>query len=205
MTEHQDDTLWQAYYAKVANREPRALFQRLMGALTPGDTPGLAIDLGCGDGTETLALLAAGWRVLALDGAPAAIARVRDSARPADADRLQTQQATFTDAVLPPANLIYAGLSLPFCAPGDFPRLWSKVRDALRPGARFAGHFFGVRDSWAERPEMTFHTADELRALFSSLNIEFWQETEEDRPSAFEAMKHFHYFEVIAQRADSRV
>ena len=76
MTEHQDDTLWQAYYAKVANREPRALFQRLMGALPPGDTPGLAIDLGCGDGTETLALLAAGWRVLALDGAPAAIATV---------------------------------------------------------------------------------------------------------------------------------
>jgi len=38
-----------------------------------------AVDLGCGDGTETLALLEAGWTVLAIDREPAAIEYVRSS------------------------------------------------------------------------------------------------------------------------------
>jgi len=34
--------------------------------------------------------------------------------------------------------------------------------------------------------------------LFAGLEVVDWQEVEEDRASAFEALKHFHYFEVIA-------
>ena len=35
-------------------------------------SPGQAVEVGFGDGTETLALLADGWRVLAVDAAPQA-------------------------------------------------------------------------------------------------------------------------------------
>ena len=201
------DDRWAEYYQKVADRAPRDLFRRLMAlveASAPNAPRGQAIDLGCGDGTETLALLAAGWRVLAIDGSPAAIRLVAERARPSDASRLQTQLAAFDEVILPSADLLYAGLSLPFCPPPEFGALWHKIRAALRPGAWLAAHFFGVRDDWASNPTMSFHTAEALRVLLAGLEIAHWEEVEDDRASAFEAMKHFHYFEVSAWlRSDS--
>jgi len=197
---------WKAYYQKVEKRPPRALFQALMQARAADHLPpGLAIDLGCGDGTETFALLEAGWSVLAVDQSPDAIQRVKQGAHPNHRARLQTQQATFDQAALPPAqaagcDLIYAGLSLPFCPPAQFPDLWQKIRQALQPGGRIAAHLFGVRDSWANRTDMTFLTAEQVQEMLAGLEVELLREAEEDRPSAFEAMKHFHYFEVIARR-----
>ncbi len=136
-------------------------------------------------------------------GASAIIILVAERAHPSAVNRLQTQQATFAEAVLPPADLLYAGLSLPFCPPAQFDALWRKVRAALRPGAWLAAHFFGVRDSWASNTAMSFHTVEALHALLAGLTIVQWQEVEDDRPSAFEAMKHFHYFEVITRQPDT--
>jgi tellurite methyltransferase len=56
----------------------------------------VAIDLGCGDGAETLELLRRGWTVLAVDGSSAGIARLRQSVSPADLPRLTTLVAPFT-------------------------------------------------------------------------------------------------------------
>jgi len=74
----------------------------------------VAIDLGCGDGSETLALLARGWRVTAVDGAAEAIARVRASVAPEHSARLTTVVAAFHELELPETDFVYAGLSLPF-------------------------------------------------------------------------------------------
>ena len=41
----------------------------------------MAIDLGCGDGTDTLALLDRGWSVLAVDIEPAGLALLRSRIR----------------------------------------------------------------------------------------------------------------------------
>jgi tellurite methyltransferase len=60
---------WDAYYAASAGREPRPL---LLEALARFAAPGTAADLGYGGGTETLAMLRAGWRVTAVDADPAA-------------------------------------------------------------------------------------------------------------------------------------
>lgn len=199
-TQNQEDS-WKAYYQKVEKRPPRELFIALMQArAAEPQPPGMAIDLGCGDGTETFAMLEAGWSVLAVDQSPDAIQRVEQGAHPSHRARLQTQQASFDRAVLPPADLIYAGLSLPFCPPGLFPEVWQKVREALRPGGRIAAHLFGVRDSWASRADMTFLTSEQVQEMLAGLDVALLREAEEDRPSAFEAMKHFHYFEVIARR-----
>ena len=42
----------------------------------------MAIDLGCGDGTDTLALLDRGWSVLAVDIEPAGLALLRSRIPP---------------------------------------------------------------------------------------------------------------------------
>ena len=74
---------WAAYYRSTIGREPRPLFAKGMAAVeAAGMAPGQAIEIGFGDGRETLALLEAGWRVLAIDPAPAA-AEVLQSQVPA--------------------------------------------------------------------------------------------------------------------------
>jgi tellurite methyltransferase len=197
-----DDT-WVRYYQAVQGREPRPLFLTALAAFQADgfDAAGaLAIDLGCGDGTETLALLAKGWRVLAVDQEPAAfervLAKLPEQARP----QLEMQVASFQDMALPAADFIYAGLSLPFCPPEQFPNVWARVVLALRPGGRFAGHLFGERDSWGGDPTMTFHTAAGLQQRLTGFTIEALTEVENDRPTALGDPKHWHIFEVLARR-----
>jgi methylase of polypeptide subunit release factors len=74
-----------------------------------GDRARIVVDLGCGDGCETLALLASGWTVVAIDGAPEAIVRLRASVPPDEAERLTTFVGRFHEVALPDADFIYAG------------------------------------------------------------------------------------------------
>jgi SAM-dependent methyltransferase len=159
----------------------------------------LAIDLGSGDGTETLELLRRGWRVLAIDQEPEAIARLERALPPEHRNRLQTQVVGFPQIDLPAADLLYAGLSLPFCHPEDFESVWRKVTGAVRPGGCFAGHFFGDRDGWANRGDMTFHNLAQVQALLKGFEIVQLREQDEYGPS-YVGPKHWHVFHVIATK-----
>jgi trans-aconitate methyltransferase len=197
----QEDHGWEDYYRKHKGRVPRQLLLEAL-AYFPDDVDDeqrFAIDLGCGDGTESALLLERGWNVLAIDGEPAAIRHLLSKVPKDRQARLQTQVATFEEATLPSADLIHASFSLPFCAPQHFNAFWAKIVDALQPGGRFAGQFFGVRDSWANETDRTFHTEDQVRAMLEDFEIEFFQEHDEDGPSA-SGPKHWHFFTVIARK-----
>lgn len=189
---------WPAYYDAQAGRSARSVLVealRLRGA-TP---PGAAIDLGCGEGTETRHLLRSGWRVLAFDADPGAEDLVRQGLHPAELGRLAFRQARFEDLPgLPPADLVYAGFALPFCDPAAFPGLWAGIRAALKPGAWFAGELFGPHDDWAGRAGMNFHDRAEVELLLAGLEIHSL--VEDDRPGQ-SAMgpKHWHVFHIIAR------
>jgi SAM-dependent methyltransferase len=193
---------WSGFYQANAGRAPRPFFLKMIEQY-PDAVDGLtAVDLGCGNGIETAALLQRGWRVLAIDYQAEALDRLR-SAVPAEAlPCLNTQQASFNDETLtlPQADLIYAGYSLPFCSPGRFPVLWQVIRGALRPNGRFGGQLFGVHDAWAGDTTMNFHTADAARALFDGLSVEYFNEFEGMGETATQGMKYWHYFDVIAVR-----
>ncbi|WP_241974796.1 class I SAM-dependent methyltransferase [Cryobacterium mannosilyticum] len=189
---------WPAYYDAQAGRSARSV---LVEALRRrGDTPaGAAIDLGCGEGTETRHLLRAGWRVLAFDADPGAKDLVQRGLHPAELGRLAFGQARFEDLPeLPPADLVYAGFALPFCDPAAFPGLWADIRAALKPGAWFAGELFGPHDDWAGRAEMNFHDRAEVESLLAGLEIHSL--VEDDRPGQ-SAMgpRHWHVFHIIAR------
>ena len=193
-----EETRWEEYYKKIQGRAPRPLIMDVLEKYPTVDSLH-AIDLGCGDGTETVVLLSRGWNVLAMDGTHAAIERLMEKV-PRDAQvRLQTQVAMFKDVTLPQTDLIHASLSIPFCHPDHFPALWKKITNALNPGGRFAGHFFGVNDSWADDPEMNFHTEEGVRTLLDGLEIEYFHERDEDG-DATSGPKHWHMFTVIARK-----
>ena len=85
--------------------------------------PGQAIEVGFGDGTETVALLGAGWSVLAIDATPQA-AEVLGPQVPDDAaDRLVIRIASAEMVELPGFDLLYAAYALSFLEPGRLPHL----------------------------------------------------------------------------------
>ena len=196
-----DQTSWDEFYKKIEGREPRPLLMDVLDAFARETSPGsrLAIDLGCGDGTETIALLAHDWNVLAIDGESAAIKRLLDKLPANRHPHLETWVARFEEITLPPADLIHASFSLPFCQPEYFDALWERIVSAIKPNGRFAGQFFGVNDSWAREPEMTTHTEEQVRAMFEKFEVESFVETDEDG-QAVSGPKHWHLFTVIAKK-----
>jgi len=193
-----EETNWEEYYEKIQGRKPRQLLLDVLEKYPMGESLH-AIDLGCGDGTETAWLLSRGWSVLAVDGTHAAIKRLMGKV-PQDVQvRLQTQVAKFEDVTLPQTDLIHASLSIPFCHPSQFPALWEKITNALNPGGRFAGQFFGVNDSWADESDMTFHTEEQVHTMLGKFEIEYFHEPDEDG-EATSGPKHWHVFTVIARK-----
>jgi SAM-dependent methyltransferase len=192
MAERLDDVDWDAYYDAITEREPREEVTRAIAA----GRPGFAIELGCGDGIDTQALAGAGWEVLAIDAEPASIRRV--TSRMAGYPGVSTELARFEEITdLPPADLVVAAYTLPFCPPGAFDRLWSTIRGSLRGGGRFSGNFFGPNDTWAGSPGMTFHARSDLERLFDGFEIEVFTETDDDG-EATSGPKHWHLFSVMA-------
>ncbi len=100
---------------------------------------------------------------------------------------------------LPPADLVYASFSLPFCDPAEFPTLWATIRQAVVPGGHLAGVLFGDRDEWAGKRPMSFHTMRQVRALLRGYRVELLRESEEEGRS-FEGPKHWHFFDFILER-----
>ena len=198
---NKNDAQWESFYHKTSGRPPRALLVdvlKLFGQKT-FESPPKAIDLGSGDGTETAFLLANGWRVLAIDREPAAFKSLSAKISPEVQECLQIQIANFEVIELSPADLIYAGYSVPFCHPQHFDTLWKKIVDNINPEGRFAGQLFGVRDSWVINADMTFFTLEEVRDLFTEFEVEHFREEDEDGDSNV-GPKHWHIFHIIARK-----
>ena len=194
-----DSKVWADYNAAQADRPVRSLCLDAMAFAGPG-TGRRAIDLGCGAGKETLAMLRAGWSVHAVDSLPDTRERLLGIA-PADAvGRLNIEVRAFQDLLqLPPAELIFAGYSLPFVHPDRFAGFWAVMLDALQPQGVLAVNLFGDRDSWAGIPVWNFHTETGARQLFAGLEILKFEVYDADGQS-FRGPKHWHIYDVIARQ-----
>lgn len=160
----------------------------------------LAIDLGCGNGIDTLALLEDNWNVLAIDNQKEALLRTKNKAD-VISQRLELRLSSFEDIdKLPACNLVNATFSLPFCAPGSFKNLWSIITSAIISKGIFCGQFFGINDSWSSKPEMTFHTKQQITELFNGFNIEYCQEIEREGKTISGKGKYWHVFHIVAQK-----
>jgi SAM-dependent methyltransferase len=191
---------WGPFYDAVAERPPH---DTAVAALDAFPAPGFAVDLGCGDGRDTRAMLDRGWRVLAIDAEPAAIERLRARVPPAARDRLETLVTSFEEARWPEADLVNAGFALPFCAPDRFDEVWQRVRGSIAPGGRFAGHLFGDRDDRVGLRERVFLSHAQVESLLAGLELERFDEVEEDGTNALGEAKHWHVFHIVARRETS--
>ena len=188
---------WSPYHESHRGRAPRPLLLDALAVAGPG-AGREAVELGCGDGADSLRLLAEGWRVTAVDAGATGLAMLREDA--GDQPALTTVRATLEEYAPPPCDLLYAAYVLPFCEPAAFPAAWRRFREALRPGGLLAVNLFGDRDTWAgEFDDMVFVTEEQARELFAGLVVERFHEVDEDGPSG-RGPKHWHEFQVVARR-----
>ncbi len=201
---------WEAYYRKTTDRGPRETtllaldrFEKEPGGASQTLHP-LALDLGCGGGRDTIEMLKRGWQVLAIDAEPAALEHLRSRRDLPSGPRLETRLARIEDTALPGALFVNSSFALPLCPPQSFFPLWSRTVAALVAGGRFAGQFFGERDSWAD-PEtgktgITFLSRRQAEDLLSGLEVEYFAEDEGDPTTPRGKTKHWHVFHVVARK-----
>jgi tellurite methyltransferase len=193
---------WNAYYNAVEGRPPRETLLKALDLFeaTPTDQVRVAVDLGCGDGRDTVALLQRGWRVLGVDAEPKALERLQQRTD-CDLSLLETQLSRFEAASLPAnVDLINSSFALPFCPPAHFPRFWSDMVTALKTGGRFSGQLFGDQDSWASDGRITHLTREQVEQLLQPFTVEFFEEENHPGKTALGETKHWHLFHIVARK-----
>ncbi len=194
---------WTAYYSAVVGRPPRDTLLAALARFEAEDSAvssRFAVDLGCGEGRDTVELLRRGWRVLGIDGEKEAIAGLLN--RPdIDLNQLETQIVRFEEVILPEAvDFVNASFSLPFCPPDQFPKLWEKIVLSLRSGGRFCGQLFGDRDSWAIYSSINHHTREQVEVLLQPFEVEMIEEEEHPGKTALGEEKYWHLFQIVARK-----
>jgi len=194
---------WAGYFDAVSGKPPRetlVLALKLFDGEGVTRFPRVAVDLGAGEGRDTAELLRRGWRVDAIDAHPESLMRIWNRADLVNTDRLTTTRATYEQCVLPACDLLNASYALPFCSPPPFGAVWAKIGAAVRPGGRFAGQFFGDRDTWATIPGRSHQTEAQVRAMLVGWEVEQFQVEENDKPTSMGEQKHWHIFHVVARK-----
>ena len=197
---------WTDYYQAVAGQPPRETLVTALDCFAAESTPstrakaGFAVDLGCGNGRDTVELLRRKWHVLAIDGEPEAIAYLRQNPH-INRTYLETRVQRFENLTLPPeVDLINASFSLPFCPVESFSDLWEVIVTALKPGGRFCGQLFGNRDSWTVYSNVNYHTREQVEQLFNGFEFNFFDEEEHPGKTALGEEKHWHIFQIVARK-----
>ena len=195
---------WEAYYQKTGARQPR---ETLLFALEKfeienpdNEQPLKAIDLGCGNGRDTVELLRRGWQVLAVDTQQSAIDGLLSRQEVDENVLLETITSRFEKISLPESDLINASFSLPLVSPLDFPDLWDRMLTSLTPGGRISCQLYGDRDSWAGNPGITFFAHSAIDALLYPLDTEYFREEEEDSETPRGRKKHWHIYHIVVRR-----
>jgi len=162
---------------------------------------GRAVDLGCGNGRDTMEILRRGWSVLAIDAQASAIETLRKRPELGELKTtLVTRVSRFENAVWSGADLVNSSFALPLCRKTNFLNIWRRIYDSLRSGGRFSGQLYGNRDQWAGNPTNTHFTLAEVWTLIGQYDVEkFWEE-ETDSVTPRGTPKHWHIYHIVARK-----
>jgi len=187
---------WQPYLQKSLHKPSNPV----IGAAAKLNQSGLnrAVDVGCGAGNDSAALLDLGYQVAAYDGSAEAVRICTE--RFASEAGFCIEQARFESYDYPKAGLVIAFSSLFFCEPKWFDLAWAKLSSAIEPGGVFVGHFLGPEDDWAQGYRLPTCPLSQARvlSLFDGFSIHTYKEQNEIGTTRLGFDKHWHTHQILA-------
>lgn len=161
----EDDSLstqerWEGFYAdrgRIWSGRPNALLVEVVSGLAPGR----ALDLGCGEGGDSLWLAAQGWTTTAVDVAPTALARTREAAAAAGLAVTTEQHDLERSLPVGPFDLVSAFF---LQSPVDWDRaaVLRRAAGLLAPGGVLVVVDHGSAPSWSWHAGHDFPTAAQV-------------------------------------------
>lgn len=191
------------YLDATADRETR---DDLRLAVNLIEGPKVAIDCGCGAGSDIAFLRSKGFLVHAFDMETESIARCRKRFK--DDRNVLLSQATFGTFDYPSASLIVADASLFFCHENEFSEVWRKITDSLLPSGVFFGSFLGSEDTMAGPyydkdvywPDILVVSEEQVRYWLRSFKIESFTEHKTSGKTPDGEPHQWHIFSVVARK-----
>lgn len=188
--------IWQEYYQKALAR-PHSQRTEWVARLNQSVTK-VAIDCGCGTGSDMEYLYQQGYQVYGFDINPDSLAICND--RFASNPLIELTQSSFENYDYPRVGVVLANSSLFFADPEYFDEIWRRIESCLELGGVFAGDFMGLKDSWANnyRSVTTAFSEENIRKLFTNFEVVRFYERDEQAPTSLGKLKHWHTFSVVA-------
>jgi SAM-dependent methyltransferase len=126
--------------------------------------PGRALDLGCGEGGDTMWLAEHGWRVVAVDISETALARAAEEvAARGLSDRVELRQMNLSEALPEGAFDLISAQFLQSFVHLDRERIFAAAARAVAPGGLLIVVDHGAAPPWAKHAhDHVFPTLDEV-------------------------------------------
>ena len=189
---------WKQYYDKTKKEYPRNNVKFLIDSLNLKSTN--AIDLGCGQGNDTVYLINNDFKVLGIDKENVEEI-IRERLSQDKQKYFQFKKQKLEDLKIPNTDLIIANFSLSFCKKEYFKSMWQKIVESINLNGYFVGTILGINDSWnKEGRDMSFFNKEDVKRLFNKFKIIQFEEIENDKPTALREEKHWHFYSIIAKK-----
>ena len=198
---------WGEYREKTQLKPPTRPLVKLLEHITPGK----AIDLGPGAGTDTMYLLENGWDVLGVDIDPNTEYDIRGLIKSSGNQNLdekfsfENQDFENLELEKDAYDLVIGFNSLFFCRPENFKKIFKQITDSIKSGGYLLVNLLGKNDDWNRQEDnrKTFLSSEEIVDLLSDFEIgeNDIREAELDKETAVtNTLKHWHTFLIRARK-----
>ncbi|WP_305856102.1 class I SAM-dependent methyltransferase [Balneatrix alpica] len=189
---------WRQYYKKALSRPHHPRTE--LAVQSNESCSKVAIDCGCGTGSDIVYLSEQGFYVFGFDVNADSISICCD--RFGSKNNVCLSQQSFETFDFPKSGVVIANSSLFFANPDTFKVTMQKITSSIAIGGVFAGDFLGYKDSWASgfRVSTAPVTKSDLLGIFASFDILDFSERDEFGKTLIGVKKYWHTYSLIAKR-----